>query len=413
MKFDHRAVPIALAAVLIDTIGFGIVIPVLPRLLMTLGHADIEHATRIGGWMLVAFAGMQFFSGPVLDNLSDRLGRRPVLIASMLSFGLDYGLMAWAPTIAWLFLGRAIAGVAGAVYGPAGSVIADVTPPEKRGPTFALIGAAFGLGFIIGPALGGLLSVWGPRAPFFAAAILALTNALVMFFAMPETLAPENRRAFRWRDAHIVASFRPLFHAGVAGPLLLAAFLWQLAHMVYPATWGFWATARLGFDAKAIGWSLTLVGVLGVIVQGGLVGRIMARIGERRALLIGLLTGSLSFLGYAFVTAWWQIIPLFIVSAFSGLAMPAVQGLLSRMVDASRQGQLQGGIGSMGSVAAILGPFALTQALATGIDHDFPGAAFVLAGLLGLAASGIIVWKVLGQVPEKAASADAPADSVA
>lgn len=410
MRFDHRAVPIALAAVLIDTIGFGIVAPVMPKLLMTLGQCDIEHATRIGGWMLVVFAATQFLSGPVLGNLSDRFGRRPVLIASMLSFGLDYALMAWAPTLAWLFLGRAIAGVAGAVYGPAGSVIADVTQPERRGATFALIGAAFGLGFIIGPALGGLMSVWGPRAPFLAAALLALANAVVMYFAMPETLAPENRRPFRWRDAHIVAAFRPLFDAGAAGPLLLAAFLWQLAHMVYPATWGFWATARFGFDARAIGWSLALVGLLGVIVQGGLTGRIMARIGERPALLVGLLTGSLSFLAYAFVTAAWQIVPLFVVSAFSGLAMPAIQGLLSRMVDASRQGQLQGGLGAMGSIAAILGPLTLTQALATGIDTGFPGAAFALAGLLGLAASGIIVWKVLGRVAVEHAPQSGPDD---
>jgi DHA1 family tetracycline resistance protein-like MFS transporter len=399
MRFDNRAVPLALAAVMIDTIGFGIVMPIFPKLLTALGHTDVEHATRIGGWMLVVFAGMQFFAGPVLGNLSDRFGRRPVLIASMLAFGIDYALMAWAPTIAWLFLGRAIAGVAGAVYGPAGSVIADVTPPEKRSATFALIGAAFGLGFIIGPALGGLLSVLGTRAPFIAAGLLALVNAATMFFLLPETLAPENRRPFSLRDAHIVGAFRPLFHAGRAGPLLLATFLWQLAHMVYPATWAFWATAALGFDARAIGWSLALVGVLGVIVQGGLTGRIIARIGERRALVVGLLSGALSFLAYGFVTRWWQIIPLFVVSSFSGLAMPAIQGLMSRMVDASRQGQLQGGMGSMGSVAAILGPLVLTQTLAAGIDRGFPGAAFIVAGTLGLIAAAIILWKVIDRLP--------------
>jgi DHA1 family tetracycline resistance protein-like MFS transporter len=406
MRFDNRAVPLALAAVMIDTIGFGIVMPIFPTLLTTLGHTDVEHATRIGGWMLVVFAAMQFIAGPVLGNLSDRYGRRPVLIASMLAFGIDYALMAWAPTIAWLFLGRAIAGVAGAVYGPAGSVIADVTPPEKRSATFALIGAAFGLGFIIGPALGGLLSVFGTRAPFIAAGLLALVNAATMFFLLPETLKSENRRPFSLGDAHIIGAFRPLFHAGRAGPLLLATFLWQLAHMVYPATWGFWATAALGFDAKAIGWSLALVGALGVIVQGGLTGRIIARIGERRALVVGLLSGALSFLAYGFVTQWWQIIPLFVVSSFSGLAMPAIQGLMSRMVDASRQGQLQGGMGSMGSVAAIVGPFVLTQTLATGIDRGFPGAAFIVAGTLGLISAAIILWKVIDRVPGATEAAD-------
>lgn len=394
MRFEHKAVPIALAAVLIDTIGFGIVAPVFPALLRSLGETNIEQATRIAGWMLVVYAGAQFLAGPVLGNLSDRFGRRPVLIASMLSFGLDYAVMAVAPSVAWLFVGRAVAGVAGAVYGPAGSVIADVTPPAKRGATFALIGAAFGLGFIIGPALGGLFSLWGPRAPFVAAAALALANAGAMLVAMPETLAIENRRPFRLRDAHVIGAFRPLFAAGHAAPLLLAMFLWQLAHMVYPATWSFWATARFGWDAKAIGWSLAFVGLVSTIVQGGLTGRAIARFGERRALLIGLVAGGLSFLAFAGVTAGWQVYLLFCTSALSGFAMPAMQGLMSRMVDATRQGQLQGGLGAMGSVAAILAPLLLTQVLAWGIDHGVPGASFAIAGALGLAAATIVAARV-------------------
>ncbi len=394
MRFGHKAVPMALAAVLIDTIGFGIVAPVFPALLKSLGQTDIEQATRTAGYMLVVYAAAQFLAGPVLGNLSDRYGRRPVLIASMLSFGVDYAVMALAPTVAWLFVGRAVAGVAGAVYGPAGSVIADVTPPEKRGATFALIGAAFGLGFIIGPALGGLFSLWGPRAPFVAAAVLALVNAGVMLVAMPETLAAANRRPFRLRDAHVVGAFKPLFRAWNAAPLLLAIFLWQLAHMVYPATWSFWATARFGWDAKAIGWSLAFVGLVSTIVQGGLTGRAIARFGERKALLIGLVAGGCSFLAFGAVSASWQVYVLFCTSALSGFAMPAMQGLLSRMVDATRQGQLQGGLGSMGSVSAILAPFLLTQVLAWGIDHGFPGAAFVIAGVLALLAAVIVVAQV-------------------
>jgi DHA1 family tetracycline resistance protein-like MFS transporter len=402
MRFEHRAVPIVLAAVLIDTIGFGIVMPVFPALITGIGHVDLEQATRIAGYMLVVFAVTQFVAGPVLGNLSDRFGRRPVLIASMLAFGMDYALMAWAPTLAWLFLGRAVAGIAGAVYSPASSVLADVTPPEKRSGVFGLIGAAFGIGFVIGPAIGGLLADFGPRAPFVAAAVLALGNAVIMIFAMPETLAPENRRPFKLRDAHVVGAFRPLFDAGNAAPLLAAWFVWQLAHMVYPATWAFWAAIRFGWDAKAIGWSLAFVGLVMALVQGGLTGKIIARVGERRALVIGLVSAAIAFLAFAFITRSWQAYVLFLVSAPSGLIFPAMNGLLSRMVDASHQGALQGGIGSMGSVSSILGPLLLTQALATGVDHGFPGAAFLLASILAFLSLGIIVWKVLDRVPPPA-----------
>ncbi len=411
MRFEHRAVPIVLAAVLVDTIGFGIIMPVFPELITHLGAVDLEQATRIAGYMLVVFAFTQFFAGPVLGNLSDRFGRRVVLIASMLAFSADYALMAVAPTLAWLFLGRAIAGIAGAVYGPASSVLADVTPPEKRAGVFGFIGAAFGVGFIIGPAIGGLLADFGPRAPFVAAAVLALLNAVAMIVAMPETLAPENRRPFHLRDAHIVGAFRPLFAAGNAAPLLLAWFFWQLAHMVYPATWAFWAAIRFGWSPAEIGWSLAFVGLISVIFQAGLSGRIIARIGERRALVIGLGSGGLTFLIFAFITASWQAYALFLLSAFSGLVFPAMNGLLSRMVDATRQGALQGGIGSMGSVSQIVGPLLLTQALATGVDRGFPGAAFLVAGVLALTALGTIMWKVLDRVPQPEEPATTPADA--
>ncbi|MEG3125579.1 MFS transporter [Sphingomonas sp. GB1N7] len=402
MRFDHRAVPIVLAAVLIDTIGFGIVMPVFPALITQLGHVDLEQATRIAGYMLVMFAVTQFFAGPVLGNLSDRFGRRPVLLFSMLAFAADYALMSVAPTLAWLFLGRAIAGAAGAVYGPASSVLADVTPPEKRSGVFGLIGAAFGIGFIVGPAIGGLLAQFGHRAPFVAAAVLAFINAIVMLIALPETLKPENRRPFHLRDAHVIGAFRPLFAAGLAAPLLIAWFIWQLAHMIYPATWSFWAAIRFGWDAKAIGWSLAFVGLVMAIVQGGLTGKFIARYGERHALVVGLAAGGTAFLAYAFVTASWQAYALFLVSALSGFVFPAMNGLLSRLVDASHQGALQGGIGSMTSVSSIIAPLLLTQALAFGVDRGFPGAAFLLAAIFAFVALGIIVWKVLDRVPPPA-----------
>lgn len=385
--FSHRAVPIVLAAVTVDVIGFGIVMPVLPRLLTELGHIDVTQATAVSGWLLAVFAVAQFFAGPILGNLGDRFGRRPVLILAMIAYAIDYALMSWAPTLAWLFLGRIIAGIAGASFGPAGAVIADVSPPEQRAAQFGLLGAAFGIGFIIGPALGGIVADFGPRAPFVAAAILAAINAVTMLLFLPETLAEQNRRPFNLRESNVIGAFRPLFAAGNATPLLVAWFLWQLGGIVYPATWSFWAAIRFGWDAAAIGWSLAWVGFLQLVVQLGLTERIVQRVGERRAALIGLVSGSLTLFAYAFVTEGWQVYAFFLVGALGALAWPALNGLLSRMVDSTRQGSLQGGIGSMNSVAAIIGPLLAAQSLAYGSQHGFDGAAFVVAGtLIGTAA---------------------------
>jgi len=399
MPSTSRAMPIVLAAVLIDTIGFGIVMPVFPTLLRQLGHIDLEAATRVAGYMLVAFALAQFVAGPVLGNLSDRYGRRPVLIASMLAFGIDYALMAIAPSLAWLFVGRTVAGIAGAVYGPAGSVIADITPPERRSAAFGYISAAFGIGFVIGPALGGLLAGFGPRAPFIAAAVLALGNAAVMALAMPETHARANRRAFHWRDAHIVGAFKPLFAIRIAVPLIAACFFYQLSHMVYPATWAFWATIRFQWSPSAIGWSLAYIGLVMAVMQAVVVGPVIARIGDRRALVIGLAADALGFVLFAFIAAGWQAYAIMPIAALSGFVGPAVNGLLSRMAGPERQGALQGGLGSLNSVATIISPLLMTQALAAGVDRGFVGAAFLLAAALAFLALIIVVWKVLDRVP--------------
>lgn len=405
MDYDRRIVAIVLAAVLIDTIGFGIVIPILPQLITDLGQVDLEQATRISGYLLGVYALTQFVAGPVLGNLSDRYGRRPVMIASMLAFGADYALMAFAPTLAWLFLGRAVAGICGAIYGPASAALADASTPEKRGAVFGWIGAAFGLGFIIGPAIGGLLAGLGPRAPFLAAALLAAVNAAAMLAFLPESLAPENRRPFEWRSANVVSAFRPLFKSGEAAPLLIAWFCWILANNVYPATWSFWSAARFGWDAAAIGWSLAFVGLVMTLVQIFLTGPIIAKLGERRSVVIGLASGMGAFLGYVFVTQGWHAYAIFLVSGLSALVFPAMNGLLSRLVDASHQGALQGGIGSMSSLASILAPLLLTQALAEGVARGFPGAAFLLAGILAGMALLIVVTKVLGRVPSKEVAA--------
>ena len=395
MRRPHdRAIPIVVAAVAIDVIGFGIVSPVLPTLITELGHMDLPSATRIGGWLLATFALAQFVAGPIMGSLADRFGRRPVLIACMVCFAVDYAMQAVAPTLAWLFLGRAIAGVTGAIYGPAGAVIADVSPPEKRAAGYGLLGAAFGIGFIIGQALGGLLAQFGTRAPFIAAGALAALNALAMYFLLPETLKPENRRPFRLRDANVIGAFRPLFAAGNAAPLLVAWFLWQVGSVVYPATWSFWATMRFGWGPTEIGWSLAWVGLLMGAVQVGLTGRVVARVGERRAAVIGLSCGAACILAYAFTTQEWQVYGFFLVGALGALGWPAMNGLLSRVVDATRQGALQGGIGSMNSVAAVIGPLLATQSLAWGAQRGFDGAAFLVAGTLIAVAALIIAFLV-------------------
>jgi len=392
-SFPHRAVPIVLAAVMIDVIGFGIVMPVLPDLITHLGRMTLEQATRVSGWMLAVFALAQFIAGPVIGHLGDRFGRRPVLMLAMLAFGLDYLLMAAAPTLAWLFLGRVIAGIAGATFGPAGAVIADVTPPEDRARVYGLLGAAFGLGFIVGPAIGGLVADLGTHAPFVIAAALALSNAAIMFFLLPETLDDAHRRPFRWRDAHVVGAFEPLFDVGNATPLLVAWFLWQLGGIVYPTVWAFWAAIRLGWDATAIGWSLAWVGLLQMLVQIVLTPPALKRFGERWAAVIGLAAGALCLFAYAFTTQGWQVYAFFLVGCLGALAWPALNGILSQMVDATRQGALQGGLGALNSVAAILGPLIAAQSLAWGATRDFPGAAFLVAGAL-MAVSAVIIARL-------------------
>lgn len=397
---NRHAITVVVAAVAVDVIGFGIITPVLPRLITELGHLDLPAATRVGGWMLATFALAQFVAGPIMGNLGDRFGRRPVLIATMAAFAIDYGLQAVAPTLAWLFVGRLIAGVTGAVYGPAGAVIADVSPPEKRAASYGLLGAAFGVGFVVGPALGGLVATLGARVPFMVAGGLAALNAVAMYLLLPETLAPANRRPFRWREANVVSAFRPLFAAGNrAAPLLVAWFLWQLGSVVYPSTWSFWATIRFGWGPKEIGWSLAWVGLLMGAVQAGLTGKVVARVGERRAAVFGLMCSAACMVAYAFTTQVWQVYAFFLVGALGAFGWPALNGLVSRMTDASRQGALQGGIGSLNSVAAVLGPLIATQSLAWGARHAFPGTAFLAAGAL-IGAAALIIAALVRPLPD-------------
>ncbi len=383
---NHKAVPIVLVVLLIDAISFGIVLPVLPSLIVHLAEVSVSQATRIAGYMLVAYAAMQFLAGPIIGNLGDRYGRRPVLLACAFAFAIDYALMAAAPTIAWLFAGRVVAGIAGATYGPANAVLADVTEPKERARVFGLMGAAFGGGFILGPALGGLLASYGTRAPFIAAAVLTGLNFLWILVSLPETLKAEDRRTFDWRRANAFGAFGPLLLQSAALPLILVSLLWQIAHMVYPATWSFWAVLKFNWTSAQIGWSLAAAGISMALAQVFLTGRAVERFGEERSIVTGMLAGGISFALYAFVPQGWMVYPIILFSALQGLVYPSTNALLSRMTDASNQGALQGGMASVASVAAIVGPLLMTQTLAIGSEHGFPGSAFLTAAaMVGLA----------------------------
>ena len=381
--------------VLIDSIGFGIILPVMPRLLTALTGETTAAVTPIAGFLLTTYAVMQFACGPIMGNLGDRYGRRPVLLGSLAAFGFDYLLMGFAPSVGWLFLGRAIAGVAGAVYSPAMAYIADVSTPEKRAQSFGIMGAAFGGGFILGPAIGGLLGSLGPRAPFLVAAALAGLNFLYGYFVLPESLPAERRRKFEWSRANPLGTLLALRRYPAVIAIAGAVFLWQLAHQVYPSTWAFFAKIRFQWTEIEIGASLAFVGILMAFTQGYLTGKIVPRVGEYRAVLLGVGSGMVSMMMLAFATQSWFAYLAMAAGTLQGLAYPSMNAIMSKQVPANEQGELQGGVASMMSLTTILGPLIMTQTLgrfsASGAQFYFPGAAFVLASALALLSLTIVL----------------------
>jgi MFS transporter, DHA1 family, tetracycline resistance protein len=388
---SRHALTFIFVTVLIDTIGLGIVIPVFPELIVDLTGMAVNEAARIGGWLGFTYAVMQFGFGPVIGSLSDRFGRRPVLLASLVAFGADYIIMGFAPTLALLFVGRLITGIAGASHTTAYAYIADISPPEKRAQNFGLVGMAFGFGFILGPALGGLIGdQFGTRAPFFVAGGLALLNAAYGYFILPESLPPERRRPFDIRRANPAGALMRLRrrHPVVLG-LAMALFLWQLAHQSLQGTWSFYTIYRFEWSPGMVGLSLAAVGLTSAIVQGGLVRVIIPKIGERRAVEFGLMSGLAGFVIYGLATEGWMIFAGIAVAAFSGLAYPSLNALMSQRVEPDAQGELQGAVASLFSLSSIIGPPLMTQLFGyfTGRSAPFelPGAAFVLAAALTLA----------------------------
>ncbi len=378
--------------VTLDVLAMGLVIPVLPPLIAGFRPDQAEGAALYGLFVTV-FAVVQFVAAPILGSLSDRFGRRPVILLSNLGLGLDYILMALAQTLPLLLIGRVLSGITSASIATANAYIADVTPPDKRAESFGLLGAAFSLGFILGPAAGGLLGSIDPRMPFWVAAALSLANFCYGYFVLPESLPTERRAAFAWRRANPFASLQWLKRTpGVLG-LASVSFLSALAHVVFPATFVLYAYHRYGWDERTVGLTLAFAGVLSAIVQGGLVRKIVPRLGERRALLTGLTLAAIGFVGYGSASSGpmlWLVMPIL---ALWGLANPSLQAIVTRRVGTDEQGRLQGSMAGVVAIAGIVGPYTFTHVYATGIRLDVPGAGFYLAAVL-LAIAAVLAERV-------------------
>jgi len=403
---ERHAMAFILLTVLIDTIGFGIVIPVTPELIMELTGEGLSGAARFAGGLLFAYALMQFVFAPVLGNLSDRFGRRPVLLASLFALGLDYVLMGLAPSIGWLFAGRLIAGAAGATSATANAYVADVTPPGQRAQRFGLVNAAWAGGFVVGPVIGGLLGGLGPRVPFFAAAGLALANVAYGALVLPETLRPEARRPFTLTRANPVGAVLQMRRHPVVLLSLGALVLYQIAHDANPSTWSYYTMLKFEWSERMVGLSLGMVGICMTIVQAGLIGTIIAKLGEKRTVFTGMVLMATGFLGFALAPgSVWMF--LFVVPfALGTVAMPALRGILSAQVEADAQGELQGAIASLVSLTAIVAPLLMTQLFAFFTDAAapifFPGAPFVAAALLTFASALLLARVLRGVAPRTA-----------
>ncbi|WP_077919315.1 TCR/Tet family MFS transporter [Spirosoma sp. 209] len=381
---------------LIDVTGLGIIIPVVPKLIEQLIDGNISEAARYGGWLTFAYAAMQFIFSPVLGGLSDQYGRRPVLLFSLFGFGLDYVLTGFAPTIEWLFLGRLLAGVTGASFTTASAYIADISTPEKRAQNFGLIGAAFGVGFILGPALGGTLAQFGSRTPFFVAAGLTFLNFLYGFFILPESLAPENRRPFDWRRANPVGSLLNLGRYPVILGLVASLVLIYIAGFSVQGTWTFYTIEKFGWDEQMVGWSLATIGLAFAIVQGGLTRIIIPKLGQERSVYVGLLFSAVGFALFAAATQSWMMFAFMAIYAMGGIAGPSVQGIISTQVPANEQGEVQGALTSLTSTTSIFGPLIMTNLFSyftsTEAPVYFPGAPYVLSAVLTLI-SAVLAWR--------------------
>ncbi|WCM43059.1 TCR/Tet family MFS transporter [Flavobacterium sp. CBA20B-1] len=373
---------------LIDIIGIGIIIPVIPKLLQELNHSDISEAAQLGGWLAFAYAFTQFLCAPLMGSLSDRYGRRPILLISLMAFAVDYLVLALAPSVPWLFVGRIVAGITGASISTAMAYISDVSTPENKAKNFGLVGAAFGIGFIIGPVIGGLLGQFGSRVPFYAAAALCFVNFVYGYFVLPESLQPDKRRSFEWKAANPVGSLLRLKKfPNIIGLVAAMFFMYFASHAVH-GNWSFYTMYRYNWDERMVGISLGVIGLLVAIVQGGLVRYINPRIGNGKSILLGYSINCLGLILIAFASKEWMVFVFLIPYCLGGLAGPAIQSEITNHVPPNEQGQIQGTLASLNSATATFGPLVMTSIFYY-FTHDsapfiFPGAPFVLASILML-----------------------------
>ena len=401
-KASPHALTFVFITVLIDMIGFGIVIPVVPELIMELTGEGLSQAAIYGGWLLFLYAAMQFFTAPIIGNLSDRFGRRPVLLVSLTAYGLDYTLMGLAPTVAWLFAGRLVAGVVGGSYVTANAYIADVSSPEDRAKNFGLVGAAFGLGFILGPVIGGILGEYGARLPFFVAAGMAGLNAVYGFFVLPETLAHEDRRAFSMARANPLGTIRQVRRFPVAFGLLGVYLLYMVAHDANPSIFTYYTMLKFEWTERDVGFAMGLVGVMITLVQGLLIRVVIPIVGERRAVYLGYVLLSLGFLGFAWAPTGWIMLACIVPWSLGEIATPALRGIMANTVPDNAQGELQGALTSVASLTNIAAPLLFTRLFAHFTADTatiyFPGSAFFAAGLMVMVA--LCAFAVVMMSPE-------------
>ena len=384
------ALAFILITVTLDILGIGLIVPILPKLVKQFSGGDTAAASHAAGWLGALYSLMQFAFAPLLGCLSDKVGRRPVILISQFGLALDYLLLALAPSMSWFVVGRIVAGITGANFAAASAYIADVSPPEKRAANFGMIGAAFGIGFIIGPLIGGVLGDIGVRVPFYAAGALTLANWLYGWFILPESLKPENRRPINWKRANPFGAFAELAQRPRVFGLAVCAFLSFVAHQVYPSVWVLYTEFRYGWSSLWNGVSLALVGVCAAVMQGFLTGRVIARIGDWRTTFLGLGVTALAYVAYGLAAEGWMIYGIIIIGSIGGLAGPAVQGLISNSVGDDEQGAVQGAVTSLESVAGIVGPLITTSLFSHFISvesgHRIPGAPFFSSGIIALIA---------------------------